>query len=142
MLSRVGLENLRKLFIIEWDTIGGFDPWTDCPQNGTDLLTKFTPLPYETAKVQSGDSKTWDLSLIVKVLLNSRPPFVYIPNKALVDGLIFLKETRNKLCHTTSGKIKTAEFSRLYNEACMALMLVGASPNDFRKVEEGTKNTN
>ncbi|XP_020916937.1 uncharacterized protein LOC110254303 [Exaiptasia diaphana] len=136
LLSRVGLEKLRQLFINEWNSAGGFVPWTDCPQNGTDLLTKFTPLPYEKAKVQSGDTTTWDLSLFVKALLYSAPPFVPKSKTALFAGLKCLKKTRNQLCHTGSGKIESAEFAILYADVCNALFLVGASANDFKQVEK------
>ncbi|KXJ21302.1 uncharacterized protein LOC110254334 [Exaiptasia diaphana] len=139
LLSRVGLEKLRQLFINEWNSAGGFVPWTDCPQNGTDLLTKFTPLPYERAKVQSGDTTTWDLSLFVKALLYSAPPFVPRSKTALFAGLKCLIDTRNTLCHTGNGKIESAEFDILYADSCKALSLVGALPSDFKKVERDVK---
>ena len=138
LLNRVGLVKLRKLFIDEWNSLGGFVPWTDIHQNGVDLLTKYIPKPaYERPKVQSGDTTKWDISLFVKVLLNSRPPFVHIVNKALVDGLLFLKETRNNLCHSGSGKVTPAEFTPLYKDVCSALLVLGASALELKKVEDG-----
>ncbi|KXJ07108.1 Protein NLRC5 [Exaiptasia diaphana] len=137
LLNRVGLVKLRKLFIDEWNSLGGFVPWTDSHQNGVDLLTKYIPRPaYEIPKVQSGDTTKWDISLFVKVLLNSRPPFVDMTNRALVDGLRYLKETRNKLCHSGSGRITPAEFTPLYNDVSNVLLLVGASPQEIQKVED------
>ncbi|XP_020907772.1 nucleotide-binding oligomerization domain-containing protein 2-like [Exaiptasia diaphana] len=136
LLSRVGLPKLRDFFINEWNSAGGFVPWTDCLQNGTDLLTKFTPLNYEKPKVQSGDTTTWDLSLFVKALLNSRPPFVPTTKKGLVAGLKCLKKTRNKLCHSPNGKIENSEFHNLKSSVCNSLMLIGASSKDFKKVKK------
>ncbi|KXJ06324.1 Exosome component 10 [Exaiptasia diaphana] len=135
LLSRVGLVKLRQFFINEWDALGGFHPWTDCNQNGTDLLTKYTPLSYEKAKVKSGDTTTWDLSLFVKALLKSKPPFVPKSKTTLVAGLECLKETRNTLCHTGSGKIELTEFTKLYTDACNALLLIGASSVEFNQVK-------
>ena len=138
LLNRVGLQKLRNFFINQWDLAGGFVPWTDCNQNGADLLTKYTPLAYEKDKVKSGDTKRWDLSLFVKALVHSKPPFVPTSNKTLVAGLKCLKETRNELCHTGNGRIESTEFDDLYKDACSALKLLGASRSDFKKVEEGT----
>ncbi|KXJ06153.1 hypothetical protein AC249_AIPGENE28061 [Exaiptasia diaphana] len=126
---------MRGFFIKEWNSAGGFVPWTDCPQNGTDLLAKFTPQPYERKKIKSGDSTTWDLSIFIKALLYSKPPFVPKSNKALFNGLKCLIDTRNTLCHTGSGRIESTEFTKLYADACNALMLVGALQSDFKKVE-------
>ncbi|XP_028516834.1 NLR family CARD domain-containing protein 3 isoform X3 [Exaiptasia diaphana] len=136
LLSRVGLPKLRDLFIKKWDSAGGFVSWKDCRQNGTDLLTKFTPLNYEKPKVQSGDTTTWDLSLFVKALLNSRPPFVPSSKKGLVAGLKCLKETRNKLCHSPNGKIENSEFCNLKSDVCNALTQVGATSKDFKKLKK------
>ncbi|XP_028516817.1 NACHT, LRR and PYD domains-containing protein 14 [Exaiptasia diaphana] len=136
LLSRVGLPKLRDFFINKWNSVGGFVPWTDCIQNGTDLLTKFTPLNYEKPKVQSGDTTTWDLSLFVKALLNSRPPFVPTTKKGLVAGLKCLKETRNKLCHSPNGKIENSEFCNLKSDVGNALAQVGAKSKDFKKVKK------
>lgn len=137
LLSRVGIQKLRDFFIKEWNAAGRFVQWTDCPQNGIDLLTMFKPLTYEVKKVQSGVTSSWDLSLFVKALLSSKPPFVPKAKKALSDGLKCLKDTRNILCHTANGKIGSTEFAKLYADACNALMLLGATPNDFQEVKKG-----
>ncbi|XP_020905170.1 uncharacterized protein LOC110243416, partial [Exaiptasia diaphana] len=120
---------------------GVFVPWTDSHQNGTDLLTKYTPHPpYERPKVQSGDTTKWDISLFVKVLLNSRPPFVDMSNRALVEGLKCLRETRNSLCHTESNRITPAEFTPLYKDLFDALLVIGASTMEFKNVEDDAQN--
>ena len=61
-----------------------------------DLLGIFKPLQYEKAKVQSGDTATWDLSLLTKALqalLSSKPPFVTDPLR--VAALTCLRDMRN-----------------------------------------------
>lgn len=137
LLTRVGLPKLRTFFVQQWNSLGRFATWTDCSQNGIDLLTKFTPLRYEKDKVKSGDSRLWDISLFVRILLKSKPPFVPISETALVDGLTILRETRNSLCHTVDGKVESSEFQRLYTDVCNALMLLGALPKDIEVVREG-----
>jgi hypothetical protein len=131
----VGNPCLRIYFKNQWNAVGGYAPWTDCAQNGADLLRKFKPLPYEKDKVQSGDTSTWDLSLIVKALLQSRPPFVSAAN--LVAALKTLKDMRNNLCHSPVPKIETTDFSKLWSDACNALSLFGAKTEDFKKAKKG-----
>ncbi|KAK3735092.1 hypothetical protein QZH41_011262, partial [Actinostola sp. cb2023] len=88
---------------------------------------------YEKDKVKCGDTSKWDLSLFVKALLVSTPPLV--SKKSLVSALKCLKETRNKLSHTPSGKIETSEYKKLWCAACNALVSVGATSKDFKKVK-------
>ncbi|KXJ06611.1 hypothetical protein AC249_AIPGENE16557 [Exaiptasia diaphana] len=138
LLNRVGLVKLRHFFIYQWDSCSGCLPWTDSLQNGAALLIKYTPLYYERDKVKSGDTTTWDLSLFVKTLLYSTPPLVPSYETALVDGLKYLKDTRDLLCHTQNGKIESStRFQDLFKDACNALKLLGASKNDFTRVENG-----
>jgi hypothetical protein len=131
----VGNPCLRIYFKNQWNAIGGYVPWTDCAQNGADLLRRFNPLPYEKDKVKSGDTSTWDLSLIVKALLQSRPPFVSAAN--LVAALETLRGMRNNLSHASCPKITTADFEKSWNGASNALTLFGAKTEEFKKVKKG-----
>ncbi|XP_028517758.1 uncharacterized protein LOC110248327 [Exaiptasia diaphana] len=137
LLYRVGLVKLRQFFINEWNSLGDFAPWTDCPQNGADLLRKFKPLSYEIPKVRSGDSRTWDISILIRVLLSSWPPLV--SESDLVNSLKCLREIRNQICHTGSGRIESSEFTIMYDDVCSALMAFGASSKDFREVVEAVQ---
>ena len=135
LLLRVGNPCLRLYFKNQWDAAVRYLPWTDCAQNGADLLRMFKPLPYEKNKVQSGDTSTWDLSLFAKVLLHSRPPFVTAPN--LVTALKTLTNVRNDLSHSPHPRINTPDFKKAWTDACAALSLFGAVADDFVKVNEG-----
>jgi len=135
LLTRVGVDRVRQCFISSWDAVGTFRPWQDQPYNGSDLLTKFKPLNYEKNKVKSGDTTQWDLSLLVKALLKSKPPFVI--DKTLVKSLNCLKGTRDTVCHTTNGKITPADFKQLWSAVCNALVVLGATSKDFKKVKQG-----
>ena len=105
------------------------------PRNGADLLSIFKALQYEKAKVQSGDTATWDLSLLVKALLRSKPPFVTDPLR--VAALTCLRDMRNKLCHATTPKLGTADFEKMWLDACSGLRLFGAQSQDFDQVATG-----
>ena len=139
LLYRVGLPKLRILFKNEWNNVGGFAKWTDCPRNGADLATKYKYLNYEKGKVLSGNTASWDLSLFVKALLNSTPPLIPSTNIAIVNSLKSLKKTRDKvICHTSSGKIETAVFQTMLTDTCSALTNIGATQSELDKVKQGT----
>lgn len=136
LLTRVGLPKIRHYFIHRWDAVRTCGTWENLPSNGNDLLTKFhfKPLSYEKDKVKSGDTALWDLSLLVKALLYSKPPFV--TDKTLVKSLKCLKETRDTVCHS-NGKITTLDFNKQWSAACNSLVVLGATKEDFKMVKQG-----
>jgi hypothetical protein len=137
LLLRVGNANLRLYFKNKWDSTAAYTPWTDCAHNGADLVRLRNPkiLNYEKIKVNSGDTSTWDLSLIVKILLNTCPPLVPEANRR--KALEQLRDMRNSLCHAAVVKIKKPDFINLWERACNVLSMFGAKSGDFKKVKKG-----
>ncbi|XP_031575183.1 uncharacterized protein LOC116308823 isoform X2 [Actinia tenebrosa] len=135
LLLRVGNPCLRRYFKNQWNAAGKYTPWTDCAQNGADLLRMFKPLWYEKKAVTSGDTSGWDMSLLINALLHSRPPFVVAAN--LVAALKTLKEMRNNLCHSPVSRVEATEFQTSWRDGCNSLRLFGATAGDFDKVEQG-----
>ncbi|XP_031575181.1 NACHT, LRR and PYD domains-containing protein 3-like isoform X2 [Actinia tenebrosa] len=134
LLLRVGNPCLRCFFKRQWNAAVKYKPWSDCAQNGADLLQMFKPLPYEKNAVRSGDTLQWDMSLLVKTLLHSRPAFVVAAN--LVAALKTLKEMRDKLCHSPIPRVEATDFQTSWRDGCNALSLFGATAGDFDKVEQ------
>jgi hypothetical protein len=94
----------------------------------------FKPFPHERETVKSGNTSTWGLSLIIKVLLQSSPPFVSRPS--LIKALKYLGDLRKEFGHKRDTKIENSKFEKKWNDACTALTLFGARSRDFKEIKK------
>lgn len=85
--------------------------------------------------MNSGDITTWDLSLMVKVLLEAKPPFVSKPSER--KALEHLRNSRNSLCHSPTAKVKTSDFNKMWEKSCNELSMFGGKSRDFKAVKKG-----
>jgi len=149
LVFRDGNEKLREFFKSQWpvvyqNTTGTPppSPWTDIPNDATEIKKVETePLKFQfkdqETQFNSGDTKSWDFTLLTKILKDSTLKFI-TPTSPECAAIKELKEIRNKLIgHATDAKIPTAVFKTEWPKACNALNVFGLTQEEIDQVVEG-----
>jgi len=119
---------LRDVFCEMWKSINGSE-WEGDKDNGKKLsgLKALQPIfkngKLQKKKVESGNCRLWDLSLLIDIFiaLKSENPNTILPsfdNSAFTkNNLEWLKSTRNILAHASSTEMDQAQFQPLWDKS-------------------------
>ena len=117
--------------------------WSDLPCDGIQLLTIDRRLrldAHELPKVQAGNTKEWDFTILTKVLMHSSLGFVGLHSPEYVE-LVKLRNIRNSLIgHAWEARLPDAVYNPAWQDASNALKVFGADHGDIADIILGNGN--